>query len=223
MLIALAIAKQALDWEIDGAIKTAAVAFMAAWFVALFGFYISDYWDKHKAKGSVLLVVGGAAICLVWWAYLPIGREAARALDQLEMIKRLVSELERETFLRRYPLGYAIFYADHENKVIPYDAKFYTAYELDWSAIKLTQHPEFGTVTLALPTLREKGSGDTGLAFSPQLYGPKRVGLINCSTAMPSSDKPEQALTVCGEIIAIRGTTVVYLIGVRDLRVPVMR
>jgi hypothetical protein len=71
MLLAAAIIKQGLDWQIDGATKTAAAAFLTAWFIALFGFYISDYWDRHRIKGAVLFVIAGVGLFFLWQAYLP--------------------------------------------------------------------------------------------------------------------------------------------------------
>ena len=219
--LAFAVVLKALDWQIDGAAKTAALALLVAWLVLSFAIYISSLWDQRRPWMITIQIAAALVFALVWWAYLPIEIKDDK-LNQLELVQRLASQLERETLLRQYPLGYAIFYADHANRVIPYDAEALTAYELDWNAVKLTSHPELGTVTLALPTLREKGSSTTDLAFNFSLYGPKRVGLMNCSTAMPTSDKPQRALTVCGEILAIRGSTVVFLIGLRPLQVPVL-
>ena len=65
------IIKQGFDWHLNGATKTAAVLFLVAWFVSVFGFYISDYWKKFKIKGTALHVVAAVGLAVTWWAYLP--------------------------------------------------------------------------------------------------------------------------------------------------------
>jgi len=143
----------------------------------------------------------------------------AKTSDELAIIQRLASELQGEKLLRRYPLGYAIFYVDRQERVIPVEAAALSAYELDWSAVKLKQYQEEGVIDLTLPTLRQKNDGPEPFTISLGLYEPRRVGLINCNTLVPRG-KLEKALSVCGEIVAIDGPNVVFLIGVQHLRLP---
>jgi len=70
LALALWLAYEALGKELDGAVKTAAVMFFAAWAVFAFALYISDWWNKYRVltRCSIVIVLIGAV--LFWWAYL---------------------------------------------------------------------------------------------------------------------------------------------------------
>jgi hypothetical protein len=70
--LSLWIAKQALDYEIDGAWKTAAFVFLAAWAVLAFSIYVSNSWDNRRRVMSIGWLLAGVLLWGVWWAYLPV-------------------------------------------------------------------------------------------------------------------------------------------------------
>jgi hypothetical protein len=65
------IAKQALDYQIGGAIKTAAFVFLLAWAAFALAIYISSFWDKRRPLMMLLLIVTAFGLFTIWWAYLP--------------------------------------------------------------------------------------------------------------------------------------------------------
>ena len=69
--LAFAIFLKGLDWQIDGAIRTAAVAFTVAWFVFCFGFYVSTFWDRARRRGVFASIVVALGLGGVFYAYLP--------------------------------------------------------------------------------------------------------------------------------------------------------
>lgn len=71
MTLAFAIALKAIDWQLNGAIKTAAFAFLAAWAVFAFVIYISNVWEKRRPWMLGAQIAGGLVLAFVWWAYLP--------------------------------------------------------------------------------------------------------------------------------------------------------
>jgi hypothetical protein len=71
IMLSLLIAKQALDYEISGASKTAAIVFLAAWAVLAFAVYVSNMWDKRRPLMTVAWILAGVALFAVWWGYLP--------------------------------------------------------------------------------------------------------------------------------------------------------
>jgi hypothetical protein len=79
VVLSLWIAKQALDYEIDGASKTAAAVFLAAWAVLAFAIYVSNMWDKRRQLMSAVLVITGVLLWVIWWAYLPLQSEVLTA------------------------------------------------------------------------------------------------------------------------------------------------
>jgi len=211
-----------VDWQIDGALKSAALAFVIAWAVLAFVIYVSSIWDKRRPLISFVWVLVGVIMAMVWWAYLPVEIKSERKPspnnDEPEIIKRLEAELDRAELRRKYPLGYAIFYVDREERVIPYDAKALTEFELDWNTVSLAQHPDprVETVILTMPTFRRKGEAQAFPKIG--LMGPRRVGIIKCNM-IPDSNW-ERTLSVCGEILSIKGRTIVFLVGVKHVRLP---
>jgi hypothetical protein len=71
LVVAFGIAIKGLDWQIDGAIKTAALAFLVAWIVFSFAFYISSAWDKRRPWTMAAQISAAIVLILVWVAYLP--------------------------------------------------------------------------------------------------------------------------------------------------------
>jgi hypothetical protein len=70
--LSFVIAKQALDYQISGAVKTAAFVFLLAWAAFALAIYISSFWDKRRPLMMVLLIVTALGLFTVWWAYLPL-------------------------------------------------------------------------------------------------------------------------------------------------------
>jgi hypothetical protein len=60
-----------LDWQIDGAIKTAALAFLVSWTVFSFAIYISSHWDKRRPWMMTAMIFAAVGLTIVWYAYLP--------------------------------------------------------------------------------------------------------------------------------------------------------
>ena len=71
LILSLIIAKQALDYEIGGAIQTAAFVFLIAWAVLAFAIYVSTIWDKTRLGAGILWIISGALLVVVWVGYLP--------------------------------------------------------------------------------------------------------------------------------------------------------
>ena len=71
VVLSLYIAKQALDYEINGAIKTALLVFLAAWAVFAFAIYVSNVWDKRRPLVTAGWLIVGLIFFGVWWGYLP--------------------------------------------------------------------------------------------------------------------------------------------------------
>lgn len=83
LILSLIIAKQALDYEIDGAIKTAAFVFLLAWGALVLAVYISTFWDKHRPWMIALSTVSAVVFFFVWWAYLPLPPDTTRVVPTL--------------------------------------------------------------------------------------------------------------------------------------------
>jgi len=105
--------------------------------------------------------------------------------------------------LAKYPLGYVIFDLDYENRVIPYDTKLILdKYDLNWSVVRFTKNSQ-DRIEIRLPDAKTK-TGDTALSHAVT-GGAKKVGnlggfLIN-------------DLSVSAEVLSIRETGIVFLIG----------
>lgn len=71
MGLAFAIVLKGIDWQLNGAFKSAAFAFLIAWAVLFFVLYVSDRWDKHRLLVMVAQIVVGIGLIAAWKAYLP--------------------------------------------------------------------------------------------------------------------------------------------------------
>jgi hypothetical protein len=69
--LAFAIVIKGIDWQIDGAVKSAAVAFLIGWAVFSFVLYISSHWDKRRPLMMATQIMVGLGLIAVWKAYLP--------------------------------------------------------------------------------------------------------------------------------------------------------
>lgn len=215
MLIAAGIIKQGLDWEINGAIKTAAVAFIAAWFIALFAFYISDYWDKHAFKGSVLMMVVVIGLCFLWWAYLPPPaiqqtQIEDRRIDKItELLEKNLENKDRyqpDALLKRYPRGYVIYELNYSNQVFPYDKRLLEGFNIDWSRTGIVGVTD-DLITVQLPYMNNP---ERRMTFQNMLASVHRR--VGATTATIQVDDVIQVV----ELVAIREKGFVFLIGFKD-------
>jgi len=67
-----AIFLKGLDWEINGATRTAAVALFVAWAVFSFSLYISQWWDKRRLLTMAAMIMVAFGLVAVWYGYLPM-------------------------------------------------------------------------------------------------------------------------------------------------------
>jgi hypothetical protein len=105
--VAFAIVLKGIDWQIDGAVKSAAFAFLLAWAVLAFAIYVSNVWDRRRSVASIVWVLAGVLLGTIWWAYLPsppIRPETPpSAIEQLNRI-----EFRTESRQRVYKAGLVI-------------------------------------------------------------------------------------------------------------------
>ena len=69
--LAFAAVLKGIDWQINGAVKSAVFAFLIAWAILAFAIYISSMWDKRRPFVSMVWVLAGVLMWVIWWAYLP--------------------------------------------------------------------------------------------------------------------------------------------------------
>jgi hypothetical protein len=76
LLMTLPLIWAAIQVELDGAVKTAALFFLAAWTLFALTFYFSNWWDGHRWRVVSATIIAGICLRFLWWAYLPTPPQA---------------------------------------------------------------------------------------------------------------------------------------------------
>jgi hypothetical protein len=142
--------------------------------------------------------------------------ESVRRVEaRIEAIQKSMGET---TYLRtKYPLGYIVFDIDHSNSILPFKHELTDDYDIDWKGVGVTDStPEF--IAVRLPTVRDKLQPDS-LGFQFGALGPKQIGTLGAFTYIPQGNW-HRAIVVKCEILAIRKSGTVFVVGLEPLRLP---
>jgi hypothetical protein len=178
--------------------------------------WIEDYIGRRI--GAVLLLA--IACGLIAYAAWPMKGEERTALvsgtteQKIDEIARLLKDqgenVSREKLLKRYPLGYVIFDIGYTNSVFPYDKQLLDEYEIDWSRVGFSKITA-DQFEIRLPNVRRKDQKEGFIVQDAVIGGRPRVGSEygGFSTG---------GLEVWGEIVAIRETGIVFVVGFKKER-----
>lgn len=130
----------------------------------------------------------------------------ANQAEMKELIKGLGESVNTQKLLATYPLGYVIFDVTYANEVFPYQRQGLKKYEFNWSVVRITKNtPDW--IELRLPDMRLKDG--TAAVTNVVTGGRKAVGYLGGASVGNGSG----GIIEWGEILAIRETSVVFLVG----------
>jgi hypothetical protein len=137
--------------------------------------------------------------------------QVAARLDEItKLLRAQGDQTSPKKLLARYPLGYTIFDVDYTNSVYPYQSRALETWDFDWSVVTLRRDTKFGsadTVWMRIPDIRRKGGGGPRIT-NANIGGPKKVGPFGGGAIFTDG-----VITMKGEILAIRESGIVFLIG----------
>jgi hypothetical protein len=132
---------------------------------------------------------------------------------EFEVLRQQIASLgdsaSPKTLLAKYPLGYVIFDVAYTNTVFPYQSGGLQEYKLDWSVVRITENTPT-RISLQLPNLSTKDGKP--LINDASTGGIKRVGNLGGYIA--------NDISVWGEILAIRDSGIVFLVGFQAFHFP---
>jgi hypothetical protein len=142
--------------------------------------------------------------------------ESVRRVEiRIEAIQKSIGET---TYLRtKYPLGYVVFEIDHKNSVLPYKHELTDDYDVNWEGVGIIDNGP-GFIALQMPTVRDKLQSDS-ISFDLKALGPKQVGTLGAFTFIPKGNW-QRAVVIKSEILAIRESGTVFVVGLEPLRLP---
>ncbi|HEV7889005.1 MAG TPA: hypothetical protein VGP08_00130 [Pyrinomonadaceae bacterium] len=79
--MALKIAWEAIQTELNGGLKTAVAVFFIAWTFFAIAIYISSWWEKRRGLAICVGIVVFVGLGFTWWAYLPTPPRAEMAVE----------------------------------------------------------------------------------------------------------------------------------------------
>jgi len=142
--------------------------------------------------------------------------ESVRRVEaRIESIQKSLGET---SYLRaKYPLGYIVFDIDHSNSVLPYKHELTDDYDVDWNGVRLIDSGS-GFIVVKMPTLRDKLQPDS-IGFDLRASGRREIGTLGAFTYIPQGNW-ERAIVVKTEILAVRKSGTVFVVGLEPLRLP---
>jgi hypothetical protein len=142
--------------------------------------------------------------------------ESVRRVEaRIEAIQKSIGET---TYLRtKYPLGYIVFDIDHSNSVLPYRHELTDDYEISWEGVGI-EDDESGFIKIKMVTVRDKLQPESP-GYTLGAYGPKKVGTLGAFTYLPKGNW-QRAIVIKSEILAIRKSGTVFVVGLEPLRLP---
>lgn len=142
--------------------------------------------------------------------------ESVRRVEvRIEEIQKSIGET---TYLRtKYRLGYIVFDINHKNSVLPYKHELTGDYEIEWEGAGVTDSGP-GWIAVRLPTVRDKLQSDP-IDFDFRALGPNKVGTLGAFTYIPKGNW-QRAIVIKSEILAIRKSGTVFVVGLEPLRLP---
>jgi hypothetical protein len=142
--------------------------------------------------------------------------ESVRRVEaRIEAIQKAIGDT---TYLStKYPAGYIVFDIDRKNSVLPYKHALTDDFDIDWQGVRLMDGDP-GFIAVQMPTLRDKLRSDA-IAYDFRALGPKKVGTLGAFTYIPLGNW-QRAIVIKCEILAIRQSGTVFVVGLEPLRLP---